>query len=245
MPSYEVIQFNQNAPARVADLAYMHEQLLPRSPVVKLGRDFMENAYYDLLIREGLVFGAVAYVDGKPAGFNCCTDDPEGFMQVAIGRHWPYICASILSALIRSPKRIAALYEGWRVMAGRQRPPAELDEKGGELLTTCVLPEYRSRSFYRETRLRIGEDLWQTMQSVFEARGIRVVKTVIDADNAPSRAYVQGQGWVLEADHVAGWKHPSVLYAWHAPSVPEVVYPPAKEARAGGKPAASRDAVEA
>lgn len=214
--NYKVIPFNRNALPRISDLVTIQTQMLPRSPVVKLGRTFMEKCYYDLLTHEGLIFGAVAYVDGKAAGFVCCTEDPNGFMRTALLRRWPTICWFVFCALISSPKRIAAIYEAWRVMAGRKKPNGGEGEREGELLTTAVMPEFRSRSFYKETRLRIGEDLMQCILKEMQQRGIRVVKTIIDADNGPSRAYVQGQGWVIDAEHVPGWKHPSVSYVWRA-----------------------------
>ncbi|NJO12551.1 MAG: hypothetical protein HC872_02790 [Gammaproteobacteria bacterium] len=78
---YSLVPFGAASPAPAADLAYLHAQLLPHSPVALLGPDFMQKFYYSALPRLGLIFGAVAYVDEAPAGFIVATADSSGFMR--------------------------------------------------------------------------------------------------------------------------------------------------------------------
>lgn len=74
--------------------------------------------YYDILPREGLISGAVAYVDGQPAGFIVATPDSARFMRIALRSHWWRIWVIGISVL-REPKRLAAIWEAEQIMRSR------------------------------------------------------------------------------------------------------------------------------
>src|SRR5712691_3658318 len=142
---YRVLPYGAGAPATVRDLARLHATLLPASPVSLLGRRFMENFYYRVLPREGLAFGAVAYVNEQPAGFVAATHDRNGFMRTAVRHYWPHLLWVIGVSVLTAPKSLGAIWQAWRVMSSRRR--AEGGEPEGEILSLGVLPAYREPGF--------------------------------------------------------------------------------------------------
>ena len=77
---------------QIADISNLHSALLVHSPLVLMGRKFMEEFYYDVLPEEGLICGAIAYVDSQAVGFIVGSNDANGFMSRAMKKHWPSIC---------------------------------------------------------------------------------------------------------------------------------------------------------
>ena len=61
-PFVELRAFGPEMPPRVGDISDLHERMLPTSPIVLLGRPFVERFYYSVLPRAGAIFGFVAYV---------------------------------------------------------------------------------------------------------------------------------------------------------------------------------------
>ncbi len=120
---YRLVAFGVDAGAPGRDLARLHLALLPASPIALLGPRFMEDFYYRVLPREGLVFGAVAYVDQQPAGFIAATHDRAGFMRTAVKRRWPRLMWVIGGSVLTAPKSLGAVWQAWQVMSSR-RPAA-------------------------------------------------------------------------------------------------------------------------
>ena len=44
----------------------------------------MERFYYKQLPKQGLIFGAIAYVDGRPAGFVCIPSTGTARLAIAV-----------------------------------------------------------------------------------------------------------------------------------------------------------------
>jgi ribosomal protein S18 acetylase RimI-like enzyme len=209
--SYVIVPFNDTAPAPVEDLCALHAALLPRSPLVKLGTPFMRDFYYTVLPRERHIFGSIAYVDGKPAGFACATQDADGFMQTALKAHWPEVLCHIAVSIAASPRRMLSAVEAWRIMANR-RPINK--QREAELLSFGVLPEYRNRQFMTEAGLRISEDLIDRVIRDLRRCGAPLVRAIVDSDNTAARLFYHSHGWLLDKDFVPGWQTPSIGFVW-------------------------------
>lgn len=213
-PRYRIESFGEagDAPAPAAVLTALHTALLPDSPVVGLGRDFMERFYYRSLPALQLIYGAVAYVDDQPAGLIVATHDSDGFMRTALHRRWWLIAWVLGGALLRKPRRAAALWEAIRIMGNRET--AARAEPIGELLSFGVLPEFRSARFVRHSGLRVGQDLMQTALDRLRAHGVQAVCALVDKDNVTVKLMYRGLGWRLTADDVPGWRTPQVEFTW-------------------------------
>ena len=108
---YQLIRFDRGSVAPARDLAELHADLLPTSPIVKLGIPFLEHFYYAVLPSAGALFGTLARVDGDAAGFIVATDDSASFARNAVrGRRFT-AARAVVSSFLRSPGRIEAAGE--------------------------------------------------------------------------------------------------------------------------------------
>lgn len=210
--SYKLVPFDRDTPAPVRDLAQLHQTLLPTSPVALLGQRFMEQFYYNILPREGLICGAVAYINDRPAGFIVATDDSIWFMRVALRLHWFRLIWEIGTSVLLSPKRLSAIWEAWQIISHRN--PARVGELEGELLSFGVLPAYRNPRFIRESGLQISQDLLNKAVTQINQQGIAQIRAIVDADNTPAKMFYHGLGWSLDRAQVPGWQSLCVEFVW-------------------------------
>ncbi len=190
----------------------LHAALLPHSPVALLGRRFMTDFYYQHLMRDELILGVVALIDGRPAGFMIATDDANGFMQAGIRRHGFRLATVLLGGLVASPRRITSVWEALSIM--RHMPPPEKEERIAELLSFGVLPEFRSPAFIRSTGIHIARDLLHETMKLLEAQGVDTVRSLVDEDNTAAKLFYHGAGWRPGRASVPGWKQPVVEFLW-------------------------------
>jgi ribosomal protein S18 acetylase RimI-like enzyme len=212
-PSYAVLPFGAGAPAPARALARLHTALLPASPISSLGRPFMERFYYTILPREGLICGAVAYVDHQPAGFVAATHDADGFMRSALRRWWPHLAWVVGISVLVAPKSVGAAWEAWRVM--RSRVPAGDSHSAGEILSLGVLPAYRQPHFIRQSGVRISTDLLDSAIAQLRAKRVQVIRATVSADNTPAKLFYSGLGWSIGRSNVPGWHTPTVEFVQH------------------------------
>jgi len=207
MDVYELRKFGAGAPPNVRDISELHAALLPASPITLLGRRFREQFYYKELPEMGLIFGAVAYVGSRAAGFVAATHDSNGFMAAALARMPLRVAWLVATALVADPRRILAVWETLRIKRDRERSSEGLGK--AEILSLGVLPEYRSHS-----GLNIARDLVQSVMETFQASGAMRVCAVIDADNQPSLRFFEKLGFRRGRDRLPGWRRPSVEVVW-------------------------------
>jgi ribosomal protein S18 acetylase RimI-like enzyme len=179
-----------------------------------LGRRFAEQFYYTILPREDLVFGVVAYVDNRPAGFVAATHDAARFMQRGLRRQWLPLVWVFGTSLLLEPKSMGAVWKAWRMM--RNRRPATGNESAGEILSFGVLAEYRELPFLRQTGLRISTDLLDSAVVQLHARGARVIRALVEANNIPAKLFYSGLGWTLNHPGVSNCCSSSVEFVWRA-----------------------------
>jgi ribosomal protein S18 acetylase RimI-like enzyme len=209
-PAYEIVPFDGEHLPPVRDLATLHAELLPTSPVALLGPEFMQQFYYRILPRERLISGAVAYVDRQPAGFIVATQDSAGFMRSALRRHWLYLSWVLALSVLRQPiKRLGAIWEALQIM---RHQPAEAGVMSAELLSFGVLPEYRSPRFIRQTKLQVSKELFDAAVNQLKAEGVSRIRAIVDADNTPAKLFYHSLGWYVERSNVPGWRTPSVEF---------------------------------
>ena len=210
--SYLIVNFGEHSPPPIQDITDLHEQLLPRSPIAKLGRPFMERFYYSILPRAGQIFGSIAYVDDSPAGFITATHDSAGFMKSMLLRQWPRLVWVISMSLIQTPHHAGSVWEAFRLMTTRNKARGAGLE--GEILSLGVLTAFVEPGFVRRTGLRIAYDLIDSVMSKFGELGTPLIRAVVDADNTSAKFFYHSLGWTLYPDHVPGWRTPTVEFVW-------------------------------
>lgn len=208
-PQYRIVPLEGEAELASA-VAAMHEELLAHSPVVLLGRRFMERFYYSTLPGEGEIFGHVAFVAGEPAGFIVATADPGGFMSRAIRRHALRLAWLIGTSLVARPSGIVGLWES--IQINRNLPDAGTLRGTGEILSFGVREPYRKRRFIRQTGLRVSHDLMDSIVAAAAAHGCQRLRSLVDQDNTEARLFYRGLDWQLGEPDIPGWKQPVVEY---------------------------------
>jgi ribosomal protein S18 acetylase RimI-like enzyme len=174
----------------------------------------MNDFYYRVLPREGLILGAVAYVDQQPAGFVAATHDRSGFMRTALRRYWPHVLWVVGTSVLTAPTALGSVWQAWRVMSSRRR--AEGDELDGEILSLGVLPAYREPGFIRRSGLRIATDLLDAAVGRLQRMGIQRIGAAVSADNTEAKLFYSGLGWRLHRTGVPGWGPAAVEFVWRA-----------------------------
>ena len=219
-PHVEIRSFGPRMAPRIADISDLHERLLPASPIVKLGKPFMQRFYYSVLPAEGHVFGAVAYVDSKPAGFIVAAADSHGFMRRAAKQHFFSLAWLIGTSLLLSPRRVCGLLSAWRIMRARAQTPS--GEGGlGEILSIGVLAEYTQRALRRQTGVHLAGRLMAHALGELRSKGVESVGIVVDTDNRRAREFYESFGFHPRTELPKGWPVPSLEYildlaAWNA-----------------------------
>lgn len=220
---FRLQDFDEYEPAPAGVLADLHSRILPQSPLVRLGHRFMENFYYNVLPRGGLIFGAIAYVNGTPAAFVVATHDSSGFIRSAVRRYWLRMAYECGMSLLTNPRVLRAVPEAvsltkarlaeWRHRSldatPRFRAPAP---HGGEILSIGTLQEYQTPKFLRETKLNPANELLNFAVTRLRDRGTKVVRCVVDADNKPAQLFYRCRGWRRQPAPDAGWRLPVVEF---------------------------------
>ena len=129
----------------------------------------MEQFYYQRLPANGVVFGAVAYVEDRPAGFAAATANSAGFIRAAVARHRVELARVLVISLLESSDRMNAARHLLR-FSGRRQQPRKADT-AGEILSFGVLPDFLSPSFVAATRLRIALDLFDHVMTALRTKG--------------------------------------------------------------------------
>lgn len=209
--AYHLVSFGPNSAPPTRDLTRLHESLLAESAVAAVGQRFMERFYYSILPREGLIFGVVAYVDGRPAGFVVATDDSAGFMRAAVRRWWPYVGWLVATSILRSPKSMKAV---WDVCYAIRKRALRRLEARGEILSLGVCAEYRTTSFMRHSGLRISNDLLDHAVAQLAKRGVCVVRALVNAENIATKLFYCERGWSLSQNQATDWNAPTVEFVW-------------------------------
>jgi ribosomal protein S18 acetylase RimI-like enzyme len=210
--AYRLVPFGRDERAPAADLARLHSSLLSESPVSLLGRRFMERFYYRVLPRNGLIFGAVAYVDDRAAGFVAATHDSAGFMRSALRRRWPSFAWVVGTSVLLTPRSIRPVWEAGRAL--KKRHPVAGGRPEGEILSLGVLPGYQE--LRRADGLRISADLLGYAVAQLEARGVGEIRAMVKADNTPAKLFYSGLGWTLRRANAQEWRIPTAEFVWRA-----------------------------
>jgi ribosomal protein S18 acetylase RimI-like enzyme len=204
------VAFGQDQQPLSRDLAKLHAQLLPESPIALLGLQFMEKFYYNTLPRDGHISGAVAYVENKPAGFVVVAHNPDGFLAAAFRQSWLRIAWIMRVSVLKSPGILAAVWNAMRIM--KNRGHREADSNSGEILSMGVLPEYRDPKFLRKYRIAISKDLLNQGVAQLEARGKQKARAVVAATNTPVKLFYSSLGWKVAGKDVGGWRHSTLEF---------------------------------
>jgi len=167
--------------AAVADVARLHIELLPGSPISRLGPEFTRQFYYRKLVEDGLVCCSIYYCDGVAVGFIAYTTHSATFMMEGLRRHWLYLSAVMAGAVIRQPRRLGGIL--WTLDFMRKQSAAPERPVNAELLSFGVLLPFRTSTYIRETGKRISLALYDDACEYFRAHGVVKFRAVVEKSN--------------------------------------------------------------
>ena len=187
----------------------LHTLLLPRSPVVQLGPEFMRHFYYRTLIEDGLLCCDLYYWQGDAAGFIAYTKHASSFLASGLRRHWVFLAALMVWVTLRHPARLMVMLRVLGMMRGRRGRTGSISE--GESLSFGVLPEYRSREFVGRTGRRISMELFEGVREYFRRERISSFRFLTEADNREALLFYHAMGGRFLQDSPEGGRTVEVI----------------------------------
>lgn len=211
---YKLVPFGGGVVPDSQDIAALHAELLPRSPLTKIGTRFMEDFYYKSLPRQGAIFGAVAYVDGEAAGFIAATYDSNNFLALGMRRNF-YRLLWIGLTTLPTYSRIEGAVEASGIMKYREgRDRRDGTENVGEILSVGVRVPYRRPEFKKETGIEIGRDLMLGAMDAFGKSKLTRARLIVDSNDIHTQNFYRRLGWQPRRRSVPGWLTPSTEFVW-------------------------------
>ena len=193
--------------------AYLHAALLPASPVVRLGTDFMLQFYYHHLVRDGLIGCRVVRVDGHPAGFVAYTARPHDFMVAGLRRHAATLVRVLTGALVERPSRIITVAHTLGILKHRRDDLAAGPAYDAEIMSLGVLPQYRAPEFVRRTGMRLGERLVLDAMGALAAAGCETIAMLTEVRDRATALLLHSMGFKLVREWIGGVDCFTALYA--------------------------------
>jgi SAM-dependent methyltransferase len=162
-------------------IADLHLELLNFGPVAGLGRRFVREIGYRVLLRDELMQVTLAEVAGRAAGFVAFTPYSFAFHRRGLRKHLPRVAWYTLLALLEDPRRIAKLFRVMRVMRTRR---GEVERRGlGEVVAIAVRPQFLNAATVRRLGVRLSERLVDVAGAAIGRSGAKTVRMLVDADN--------------------------------------------------------------
>ncbi len=131
------VEVRPAGPDDVPALAAIHRRAFPSDPLARLGRRFLERAFYPAAVVHPLARCFLASLDGRPIGFHLCALDHTRFHE----RIFPATRWSLAAALASRPRLWAfAARHAIDRLAARDSPPWAGEP---EVFLVAVDPEAR------------------------------------------------------------------------------------------------------
>lgn len=193
-----IVSLDYRNKEHVRAAAALHEKLLGDSPVPLLGRFFMEQFYYNKLVKDGLIECDLYRQDGQYVAFSAYTRFPSDFISQGIKRNFLYLCVLMSIAVIAKPSRIKT------ILGMRGQNQKRLGEggtgKAGEYLSLGVLEAFQHIK-HPETNVRISNMLFERAIDFFKKNGFEEILLAFRVENRRSLLFWLSYGAVLKERH--------------------------------------------
>jgi ribosomal protein S18 acetylase RimI-like enzyme len=177
---------------QVEDVARLHTTLLPASPVVQLGADFLRQFYYRALVEDGLVVCDLFYDGDTPAGFVAYTKFGYDFVIRGVRRHWFALAVHFMRSILLRPSRVEKIIRA--LAAVRRRSFHAPASAAAELLSLAVLPRFRGRDYASRTGRHVSRELFEAAKAYFRDSAISEFYLIVDADNLDALRFYRRAG---------------------------------------------------
>lgn len=209
----------------VEEIAQLHEEHLPGSPILALGTAFVRRFFYTRLVSEGLVECTFCRADGRIVGFISYTSLPYAFMGLGIRHGWSQLISSVAQGVISRPATLIEIYRTLRMMWQRRGESRESQSEGvGEVISLVALPEYQ-KHVPAGGKTRLTARLFEEMLRDIRAGGCNRVRLLVKPENRASNIFCAALGCdfrKVQIDGVATHE-----YTYHLNGRPEADAAPA------------------
>lgn len=172
MKSKNIVKIDHRIKEHIEAASKLHSELLPDSPIPRLGWYFMTKFYYHTLIKNGLIICDLYKYKGKFVGLLSYTKYPFSFMKKGKDGNFLWLLCILLVSLFAKPSRLKILLDLLKVRSKRNSVTEE--HTTGEFLSFGVLKPYR-HILDEETGLRISELLFQNGINFFRYESYKKV----------------------------------------------------------------------
>ncbi len=176
--------------------ASLHGELLSESPIAGLGRNFMDNFYYDRLVHDGLIHCDLYEQEGRFTAFAAYTKRPFTFMEEGRKKHFVYLSAVLLASVAVKPARIGIIFETLRRGARRSK---NVERGTAELLSFGVEPKTASIRDPASSK-KIPNLMFDRVTAFFRGEGFSKVRFIVRKDNYASLLFFNSYGAVIESE---------------------------------------------
>lgn len=188
----EIKTLDSHHPGQLDDIVRLHQTLLPRSPVTRLGRAFMRQFYYLDLVADGLIRADLCYHEGQAAGFIVYTKFASEFMSKGLRSHWLRICAVMTGTVIQHPSSLREIFRALALLRSRKQQTQH--GSSAEILSFGVLSEFRTGEFIRRTGRRLSIELFARARDYFAAENLPNFRMLVEADNRETLLFYHALG---------------------------------------------------
>lgn len=197
-------------------IAALHDMILPDSIFARLGRNFLEQYYHAMLMKQDDIFSCVYMQDGKVAGFIVMASSGRKF-YAHIWRGLLPLLWALMKTLVARPASINEMLKAAAFLMCKNR--LIKCQAGGELLQIAVHPDYRVKSgdnketdFFRRTGHKIAEELFLKAIVDLKGRGVKDFRIMTGDDNVASNKFYMKMGCVKVSSGIDIFNSPTSIY---------------------------------
>lgn len=178
----------------IKEIAEIYARELPSSPLVFLGKDFLERFYYRYLIQRPDTAAFVYLIDNQVAGFVIGVNQANTFFNRLIKDHIGALIKILFFSIYKRPLLLFHVLGSCRFILAK---PAgyQTEAKDAEIVTLAVRPEFRSPEFFKERGIKIAKALVETALAQLKRSGAKRVKAFIEQSNVMAQIFYRNLGF--------------------------------------------------
>ncbi|MFQ5672487.1 MAG: hypothetical protein ACE5G9_05280 [Nitrospinales bacterium] len=154
-----IIQIKKGMNDEIRQVAEIHHAILPKSMMTRLGKKFLTEVYYPVCIEDSRFHCFASIYEGRVAGFmTLVTKGGSGGLIMLLFKRPVALLSALSHMVFHNPKACWwSLQIIFHLGLGKKEP---LHEIPCELVSSGVLPEFRSAEFVKKTGRRLSRELY-------------------------------------------------------------------------------------
>jgi ribosomal protein S18 acetylase RimI-like enzyme len=183
----------------VYQVAQLHKELLPDSPIPQFGDTFMTKFYYTRLISLNLINCLIYKHKSEVVGFITITRYPDKFMFNGFISNFIFIIYLFTIEIIYKPKLLFTFFN--IIKLGYKRKKTDINHNTSELLSIGVKKKYR-KLVDSSSKLRVSHTLFINAAKLLAEEGYEVLYIITDKNNDHAISFYKSLGVKLEKSEI-------------------------------------------